>query len=65
MAKYAHGLELTVPNSVPVRPARRPSSEYTSAKPATYANVNTAVRPRDRPAAPAPPRMPAVIGIIG
>ena len=39
MTKYAHGLELTAPNSVPVSPASSPSSEYTIANPDTYASV--------------------------
>src|SRR5215471_4489583 len=42
--KYNHGLVLTVPNSVPVRPATSPSTEYTRASPTTYVSVSQSGR---------------------
>jgi hypothetical protein len=35
IAKYSHGLVLTLPNRVPVSPAKTPSAEYTNASPTT------------------------------
>jgi hypothetical protein len=65
MMNRAHGLELTVPKRVPERPASSPRVEYTNASPKTYTAVRIAVRPRDRRADPTPPRIPAVMGIMG
>src|SRR5918996_2786104 len=65
MSRSVQGLELTLPNKVPVRPARRPSREYTRASPTTYASVSAIVRERDRLVPTLPPRIPAVIGIMG
>src|SRR5438874_6121252 len=44
--KYNHGLVLTVPNSVPVSPANKPSTEYTKARPTTYVRVRPSGRQR-------------------
>src|SRR3954467_6920703 len=35
IAKYSHGLVLTDPNNVPVKPANKPSAAYASARPTT------------------------------
>src|SRR3954453_10105662 len=61
----AQGLELTAPNRVPLSPATTPSVEYTRASPIAYVRLSRTARPRLTPAVPAPPRIPAVIGIIG
>src|SRR3954464_14587688 len=62
IANRAQGLELTAPKRLPDSPASSPSSEYTSARPTTYASVRLTVRPRERgAAAPAPLKIPAVM----
>src|SRR6476619_3595044 len=64
MANCSHGFVLTVPNIVPVRPARRPSPAYAAASPTTYTSTRPTRRHRLAVAAPAP-TIDTVIGIIG